>query len=125
MSPCRSASRERGNSTKKFARIEPQSTLRRLVMRPSTGMPATSKRMVSPRPRPRLAASRSSTLIAPGSSGVQRPAVTVLRSGSTALWLRLNSRSTVRFCASSAKLADEIGRPSIATSRPRNIGYQS
>jgi hypothetical protein len=90
-----------GNITKKFARIEPQSTLRSDVMRPCTGRPPMSKPSSSPSFSPSVAAMPSSTLTPPFSSGTHSPATTWLCAGCAAACDRLNSRSTSRLARSS------------------------
>ena len=112
-------------STKKLTRIEPQSTLRRLLMRPSFCWPPMSKRSMSPSFRPSSSASPSSTDRPPASSGSHLPLTISLCAGGVALWLRLNSRSTRRLARSPLKLAALTDVPLMATRRPRIIGYQS
>ena len=58
----------RAANGKKFARIEPQSTLRSVVIFASFWMPPMSKRSVSPSLSPSVVAMPSSTLIASASS---------------------------------------------------------
>ncbi len=114
-----------GYITKKFACMELQSTLRSDVIFASLAVPATSKRSVSPSLRPSVSARPASTLTAPCSPGVQRPATTWLCAGCCAAYERLNSRSTRRRARSSGKSSGPIPRPFTATRRPRNMGYQS
>jgi hypothetical protein len=121
----KSGKRATGNMTKKLTRIEPQSTLRRLVILASCSWPAMSKPSRSPSLRPSVAASPSSTLAAPVSSAFQAPRVTWLWPGSVSLWLRLNSRSTRRLARASPNRSGPTGWLLMATRRPRIIGYQS
>ena len=114
-----------GYMTKKLTCIEPQSTLRRLVIFASLDWPAMSKRKLSPSLRPRVLARPSSTLMAPCSPASQRPATTSLWTGLSVLLDRLNSRSNRRLARSSSKFSGVTSLPLIATSRPRIIGYQS
>ncbi len=88
--------------TKKLARIEPHSSLRRLVTFASTTMPAMSKRITSPSFRPRVLAMPCSTEASdtPGASVYQVPPTISLPSGACAIVDRLNSRFARR-CASS------------------------
>ena len=114
-----------GNMTKKLACIDAQSTLRSEVIFPSAGVPAMSKVMRSPNLSPSVWASPCSTLTAPASFGCQRPALISLWGGRSAACERLNSRSTSRCARSSLKSVGLTGLPLMATSRPRNMGYQS
>jgi len=82
----------RGNITKKFTRIEPQSTLRSVVTRPETVCPPTSNTIRSPSFRPSVLARPSSTLRPSGSSGTQVPATILTLSCTCAEWLRFSSR---------------------------------
>ena len=90
-----------GYITKKLARMEPQSTLRSEVIFDSVCTPPMSKRRLSPSFRFSVLAMPSSTLTAPSSSSVQRPAITSLCGGFLLLCERLNSRSTKRLARSS------------------------
>ncbi|MDT4867044.1 hypothetical protein FQZ97_1019350 [compost metagenome] len=114
-----------GNTTKKLTRMEPQSTLRRLVMRPSLTCPAMSKPSRSPSLSPSSSARPSSTLKASASLSCQRPATTGLCSGKVAELERLNSRSTKCWARSLVKSSGLIVLPLMLTSRPRIMGYQS
>jgi hypothetical protein len=90
--------------TKKLARIEPHSSLRRLVIFASTTCPAMSKRMVSPSLRPSVRAMPCSTdaSATPGPSWYQRPAVMSFPAGAFFIDDRLNSRSASRRALSAA-----------------------
>ena len=114
-----------GYMTKKLTRSEPQSTLRRLVILAVLSWPPMSNVSASPSFRPSVSAKPCSTLMAPFSPSVQRPATTVLESGLATLLERLNSRSTRRLARSSVKLSGVMGWPLTSTNRPRIIGYQS
>ena len=70
---------------KKLARIELQSTLRKLVMVEVRCTPAMSNVSVSPSCRPSVCANPVSMLMAWGSFSVQRPASTGLCTGTVAL----------------------------------------
>ena len=66
---------ESGNKMKKLARMDVQSTLRKLVMRASRTWPAMSNLTKSPNFKPSVSAIPCSTLTPSASSAVQRPAV--------------------------------------------------
>ncbi len=82
----------RGNITKKFTRIEPQSTLRSDVTWPDTGWPPTSNTILSPSFRPSVFARPSSTLSPSASPGTHLPATILACFGSSLELLRFNSR---------------------------------
>ena len=89
--------------TKKFARIDPHSSLRRLVIFASTIWPPMSKRIVSPSFKRSVFARPCSTEASatPGASRYQRPATTSFVAGRSAVEDRLNSRSARPFARSS------------------------
>jgi hypothetical protein len=71
--------------TKKLARIEPQSTLRRLVMRPSAARRDVEAQAVAQLQAQRLGQALLDADRA-GLAGVQRPATTSLCAGQVAAW---------------------------------------
>ena len=114
-----------GYITKKLTRIEPQSTLRKLVILALLTWPPMSKLSASPNFKPSVLAMPSSTLIAPFSSSVHLPAMVWLCAGCLAALDKLNSRSTRRLARSSVKSSGVMDLLLTATKRPRIIGYQS
>ena len=88
--------------TKKLARIEPHSSLRRLVTRACTTWPAMSKRSVSPSLRRSVLAMPCSTdaSASPGLSAYHLPATIWFEACISFMVDRLNSRSARRRASS-------------------------